>query len=130
MPVLITSKMVRAALDAQRSGTQYELVDERVPGLRLSVKALDCRWSVRARVRNTGLQRRWDLGAVCAGNEDVEGRICLATARGRASNVREKCRTGVNPDEIVAYYTGGREALEAARRRQLQVNQKDIEDVP
>jgi hypothetical protein len=58
-------------------------------GLRLSVKALDCRWSVRARVRNTGLQRRWDLGAVCAGNEDVDGRICLATARGRASHVRE-----------------------------------------
>jgi DNA invertase Pin-like site-specific DNA recombinase len=27
----------------------------------------------------------------------------------------EKCRTGVNPDEIVAYYTGGREALEARR---------------
>jgi hypothetical protein len=62
-----------------------------------------------------GLQRRWDLGAVCAGNEDVDGRICLATARGRASNVREKCRTGVNPDEIVAYCTGGRDALEARR---------------
>jgi hypothetical protein len=116
MPILITAKIVRTALADQLSGVQYEVVDERVPGLRLSVKALDCRWSVRARVRHTGLQRRWDLGAVCAGDEDVDGRICLATARGRASNVREKCRTGVNPDEIVAYYTGGREALEAQRQ--------------
>src|SRR6202051_3558515 len=115
MPVLITAETVKTALADQRRGVQYEVVDERVPGLRLSVKALDCRWSVRARVRNTGLQRRWDLGAVCVGNEDVDGRICLATARGRASNVREKCRTGVNPDEIVAYYTGGRVALEARR---------------
>ena len=115
MPVLITAEIVKTALADQRRGVQYEVVDERVPGLRLSVKALDCRWSIRARVRNTGLQRRWDLGAVCAGNEDVDGRICLATARGRASNVREKCRTGVNPDEIVAYYTGGRDALEARR---------------
>ena len=29
--------------------------------------------------------------------------------------MREKCRTGVNPDEIVAYYNGGRQALEARR---------------
>jgi integrase len=116
VPILITAETVRTALADQRRSVQYEVVDERVPGLRLSVKALDCRWSVRARVRNTGLQRRWDLGAVCAGNEDVDGRICLATARGRASNVREKCRTGVNPDEIVAYYTGGREAVEARRQ--------------
>src|SRR5450759_394710 len=115
MPDLITAETVKTALADQRRGVQYEVVDERVPGLRLSVKALDCRWSVRARVRNTGLQRRWDLGAVCAANEDVDGRICLATARGRASNVREKCRTGVNPDEIVTYYNGGREALVARR---------------
>lgn len=115
LPILINAKTVQTALADQRRGVQYEIVDERVPGLRLSVKVLDCRWSVRARIRDTGLQRRWDLGAVCAGNEDVDGRICLETARGRASNVREKCRTGVNPDEIVAYYVGGREALEAQR---------------
>jgi hypothetical protein len=81
MPVLITAETVKTALADQRRGVQYEVVDERVPGLRLSVKALDCRWSVRARVRNTGLQRRWDLGAVCAGNEDVDGRICLPRRR-------------------------------------------------
>ena len=39
MPVLITAETVRTAVADQRHGVQYEVVDERVPGLRLSVNA-------------------------------------------------------------------------------------------
>ena len=43
MPVLITAETVKTALADRRRGVQYEVADKRVPGRRLSVKALDCR---------------------------------------------------------------------------------------
>jgi hypothetical protein len=111
MAELITAETVRSALREQRRGAVRDIIDSRVPGLTLRIKTIECRWSVRARLHSR--QRRWDLGAVVAGDDDLDGKICLATARARAMTVREMCRKNQNPDAIVARFGGTRAQADA-----------------
>jgi integrase len=62
------------------------------------------RWSVRCRVG--GIQKRYDLGPVVEGDEDLEG-LSLRTARERAMRVVEMARRGQDPATFLRALSGG-----------------------
>jgi hypothetical protein len=99
----ITAKTVRNALVAQRDGKKFEIIDTRCPGLTMRVRPRGVRWSVRVRLH--GHQRRWDLGLVVEGDDNVDG-VCLASARAWATTVREYARKHQNPEPFIDRVTG------------------------
>ena len=110
----ITAKTVRNALVAQRDGKKFEIIDTRCPGLTMRVRSRGVRWSVRVRLH--GRQRRWDLGPVVEGDDNVNG-VCLASARAWATTVREYARKDQNPEPYIERVTGRSEAPVAAGPR-------------
>ena len=103
MPI-IKAKTVRDALIAQREGKKSEIIDTQCPGLTMRVRPRGVRWSVRVRLH--GRQRRWDLGLVVEGDDNING-VCLASARSWATAVREFARKDQNPEPFIARVTGG-----------------------
>ena len=110
----ITAKTVRNALVAQRDGKKFEIIDTRCPGLTMRVRPRGVRWSVQVRLH--GRQRRWDLGPVVEGDDNVNG-VCLASARAWATTVREYARKDQNPEPYIERVTGRSEAPVAAGPR-------------
>jgi hypothetical protein len=104
MTTLITGSTIKAALRDQRQGQRYDVSDSRVSGLQLRVKPQSVRWSLRARLH--GNQRRYDLGPVVEGDEDIDG-LSLQTARARAMRVSEMVRRGQNPDTFLTSIAAG-----------------------
>jgi hypothetical protein len=117
----ITSKMVRKALIAQRNRKKYkkyDIIDAKCPGLTMRVRPRGVRWSVRVRLH--GRQRRWDLGLVVEGADNVDG-VCLASARAWATTIREYARKDQNPEPFVDRVTGRTSAPVATGPRPHQV---------
>src|SRR5450830_1296162 len=90
MPAALTAATVKAAIRDSRAGKRWAKADGLMPGLQLRAQPTRARWTVRARLND--LQRRWDIGGVCEGDEDMDGLACLTTARSRAIRVKEMCR--------------------------------------
>jgi len=112
---VITKKMVGAALKAQRDGkTMKDIIDSHCAGLTMRVRPRGVRWSVRVRLH--GRQRRWDIGLVVEGNDNVDG-VCLASARAWATTVREHARKNQNPEPFIERVTGRSGAPVAAGPR-------------
>jgi hypothetical protein len=99
----IKAKTIRDALIAQREGKKFEVIDTHCPGLTMRVRPRGVRWSVRVRLH--GRQRRWDLGLVVEGDDNVDG-VCLASARAWATTVREYARKDQNPEPFIERVTG------------------------
>jgi len=106
----IKAKTIRDALVAQREGKKLEIIDTQCPGLTMRVRPRGVRWSVRVRLH--GRQRRWDLGLVVEGDDNVDG-VCLVSARAWATTVREFARKDQNPEPLL-------NASPVDRRRPLQ----------
>ena len=105
MPAALTAATVKAAIRDSRAGKRWAKADGLMPGLQLRAQPTGARWTVRARLNE--LQRRWDIGGVCEGDEDVDGLACLTTARSRAMRVKEMCRKDLIPDYVVREFTTG-----------------------
>src|ERR1019366_4681277 len=105
MPAALTAATVKAAIRDSRAGKRWAKADALMPGLQLRAQPTGARWTVRARLND--LQRRWDIGGVCEGDEDVDGLACLTTARSRAIRVKEMCRNDLTPDYVVREFTTG-----------------------
>lgn len=114
MATALTAATVKAAIRDSRAGKRWAKADGLMPGLQLRAQPTGARWTVRARLHDD--QRRWDIGGVCDGDEDRDGRACLTTARSRAMRVKELCRKNINPDAVVREYTTG---LSMARQEAL-----------
>src|SRR5450756_2391015 len=71
MPAALTAATVKAAIRDSRAGERWAKADGLMPGLQLRAQPTGARWTVRARLND--LQRRWDIGGVCEGDEDVDG---------------------------------------------------------
>jgi hypothetical protein len=100
---IVAAKTIAKALQDQRDGKQYEVFDERTPGLTMRVRPRGVRWTIRVRLH--GRQRRWDLGLVVAGDDNIDG-VCLATARSWAFQIRELARKDQNPEPFIDRVTG------------------------
>jgi len=105
MPAALTAATVKATIRDSRAGKRWAKADGLMPGLQLRAQPTGARWTVRARLHDK--QRRWDIGGVCEGDEDVDGLACLTTARSRAMRVKEMCRKNLNPDSVVREFTTG-----------------------
>jgi len=105
MPAALTAATIKAAIRDSRAGKRWAKADALMPGLQLRAQPTGARWTVRARLNE--LQRRWDIGGVCEGDEDVNGLACLTTARSRAMRVKEMCRKDLTPDYVVREFTTG-----------------------
>ena len=105
MPAALTAATVKAAIRDSRAGKRWAKADGLMPGLQLRAQPTGARWTVRSRLHDD--QRRWDIGGVCEGDEDVDGLACLTTARSRAMRVKEMCRKDFNPDSVVREFTTG-----------------------
>src|ERR1035437_1063797 len=105
MPAALTAATVKAAIRDSRAGKRWAKADGLMPGLQLRAQPTGARWTVRGRLHDE--QRRWDIGGVCEGDEDVDGLACLTTARSRAMRVKEMCRKDLNPDSVVREFTTG-----------------------
>ena len=105
MPAALTAATVKAAIRDSRAGKRWAKADALMPGLQLRAQPTGARWTVGARLND--LQRRWDIGGVCEGDEDVDGLACLTTARSRAIRVKEMCRNDLTPDYVVREFTTG-----------------------
>ena len=105
MPAALTAATVKAAIRDSRVGKRWAKADGLMPGLQLRAQPMGARWTVRSRLHDD--QRRWDIGGVCEGDEDVDGLACLTTARSRAMRVKEMCRKDLNPDPVVREFTTG-----------------------
>src|SRR5450759_2015991 len=90
MSAALTAATVKAAIRDSRAGKRWAKADGLMPGLQLRAQPTGARWTVRARLND--LQRRWDIGGVCEGDEDIDGLACLTTARSRGMRVKERCR--------------------------------------
>ena len=122
MPAALTAATVKAAIRDSRAGKRWAKADGLMPGLQLRAQPTGARWTVRARLND--LQRRWDIGGVCEGDEDIDGLACLTTARSRAMRVKEMCRKDLIPDGVVREFTTGmsivrQEALAVKKGRRL-----------
>lgn len=104
-PQPLTQKTIVRAIADALAGGRYVLADGLAPGMQLRVQPLGARWSVRTYL--LGEQKRFDIGGVCAGKEDVGGKICLDTARFRCSHLKEKCRHDQDPTGILEEWRTG-----------------------
>jgi hypothetical protein len=105
MSAALTAATVKAAIRDSRAGERWAKADGLMPGLQLRAQPTGARWTVRARLND--LQRRWDIGGVCEGDEDIDGLACLTTARSRAMRVKGMCRKDLAPDYVVREFTTG-----------------------
>jgi integrase len=118
MPVALTAATIKAAIRDSRAGKRWAKADGLMPGLQLRAQPTGARWTVRGRLHDK--QRRWDIGGVCEGDEDIHGLACLMTARSRAIRVKELCRQNLTPDYLVREFTTG---MSIVRQEALAVKQ-------
>jgi hypothetical protein len=105
--VLITANTVKAALEKAKRGEKSAVSDSQIRGLSIRTwTGGACKWSVRA-IDRRGIQRRFDLGAVVAGDTDTDTAITLKTARSRAFKVKELVAAGIEVAVQIAAWTAG-----------------------
>jgi hypothetical protein len=105
--VLITANTVKSALEKAKRGEKSAVSDAQIRGLSIRTWAGGaCKWSVRA-IDRRGIQRRFDLGAVVAGDTDTDTAITLKTARSRAFKVKEMVSAGIEVAVQIAAWTAG-----------------------